>query len=266
MILDQFKKQSGQVLLVVVLVTVVSLTVGLSVASKSITSFKTTTEEADSQKALHAAEAGIERAIQTQVAPSGVFESSNYTTTITDTNVSSLPLNAGNLILRDEGIDLWLTNYPDYSQPASPITTFTVSWDASGKTCESTTSPIPAMEIVVVSGTKASPTLTRYAYDPCSERRALNNFTGQNLTNIVSTFPNYSVTVTVADGLIARIIPIYGDSVISASTSNDTPFPSQGKIITSTGESGDSKRKVTVFQGHPAVPIELFPYSIFSPR
>ena len=47
--------EKGQTLLIVVLVMVISLTVGLSVVSKTITNLRTTTEEADSAKALSAA-------------------------------------------------------------------------------------------------------------------------------------------------------------------------------------------------------------------
>jgi len=65
--------QKGQALLIVVLVMVVALTVGLSIASKTIISLRTSTEEANSQKALAAAEAGIEQALKTNQIASGTF-------------------------------------------------------------------------------------------------------------------------------------------------------------------------------------------------
>ena len=268
MFLNEFKKQSGQVLLVVVLVMVVSLTLGLSIASKSITNFKTSTEEADSQKALQAAEAGIERAVQNQTAiPTGTFESSSsYTTSVSDTNLSSIILNGGNPLIRDEGIDLWLSNYPDYSTPATgSISSFKIYWGTSSNTCDSLTSPVPAIEIAVISGTKDSPVLTKYAYDPCDTRRNSNKFWATSGSGTVSDVQfNYSATVSVTNGLIARIIPLYGNGVIGVSS--QTPFPSQGKVIVSTGTSGTSKRVVKVFQGHPAIPGEFFPYNLFSPN
>ena len=61
---SRFEKQKGQVLLIVVLVMIVALTVGLSLISRSITNLRTSTEEAESQKALAAAEAGIEQALE----------------------------------------------------------------------------------------------------------------------------------------------------------------------------------------------------------
>ncbi len=50
-----FKNQSGQALLIIVLVMVVALTIGLSVASRTITNLRTSREQASSQKALSAA-------------------------------------------------------------------------------------------------------------------------------------------------------------------------------------------------------------------
>ena len=58
-LLKRKKLQKGQTLLIVVLIMVVSLTIGLSLASKTITSLRTTTEEAESAKALSAAETGV---------------------------------------------------------------------------------------------------------------------------------------------------------------------------------------------------------------
>ena len=50
------KDQSGQALLIIVLVLVVALTVGLSVSSRSIINLKNTQDQASSQKALSAAD------------------------------------------------------------------------------------------------------------------------------------------------------------------------------------------------------------------
>jgi hypothetical protein len=44
------RKESGQVLLVVILVMVATLTIGLSIASKTITNYRTTTAQVESQK------------------------------------------------------------------------------------------------------------------------------------------------------------------------------------------------------------------------
>src|SRR3989344_2066165 len=66
-----WERQKGQVLLIVVLVMIVALTVGLSLISRSVTNLRTSTEEAESQKALAAAEAGVEQALKLGTAPAG---------------------------------------------------------------------------------------------------------------------------------------------------------------------------------------------------
>ena len=53
--------QRGQALLLVILTMVITLTVGLSIASRNITNSRSSSEEESSQKALSAAEAGIEK-------------------------------------------------------------------------------------------------------------------------------------------------------------------------------------------------------------
>lgn len=54
------KRRSGQVLVLVLLMVVVALSVGLSVASRNITNLKTATQTERSQKAFGAAEGGVE--------------------------------------------------------------------------------------------------------------------------------------------------------------------------------------------------------------
>jgi len=54
------KKRHGQILVLILLIVVVALAVGLSVASRNITNLRTSTQTEHSQRALTAAEGGIE--------------------------------------------------------------------------------------------------------------------------------------------------------------------------------------------------------------
>ena len=54
------KRKSGQILILILLIVVVALAVGLSVASRNITNLRTSTQAEHSQRALSAAEGGIE--------------------------------------------------------------------------------------------------------------------------------------------------------------------------------------------------------------
>ncbi len=264
--LNKLKSQKGQSLLIVVLVMVIALTVGLSIASRSITSFKNSTDQVNSQKALSAAEAGVEQAIKSNasIANSNFSQDSGFTTTLTQISGTTFILNGGNPISQDDGIDLWLTPYSSdsaslYQNPWNG--TFTVYWgDASGA-CNNA-----ALEVVLISGTRTAPSIQRYAFDPCQTRSTGNHFTyispGQS-TVAGKTFYYQSQTIPVTNGLIARIIPVYANT--PAALIGTAAFPSQGSVITSVGTAGSTARKVNVFQGYPEVPSEYFLYNLFSP-
>lgn len=196
-------QQKGQVLLVVILAIVAASTVGLSILSRTITSQKSSTEEAESQKALAAAEAGIERAIQTQVqgnitisSNGDIGNNSEYDAKVTQfENASSFLLNGGtqikdsagtviktipNIVQKDEGADVWFAQHDDitgdiiYPQDAPPLTHLNLYWGTTSESCMGTKPA--AIEVIVVAGTSAGTAKTyKYAYDSCSSQRG-NNF------------------------------------------------------------------------------------------
>lgn len=258
------RSDSGQALLIVVLVMVIGLTVGLSIASKSITSLRSSTDEANSQKALAAAEAGVEQAIKSNASIASSFtNNTTYDTTVTPVLGTSFLLNAGNPILADDGISLWLSDYSlnpadIYKNPWSG--NLTVSWGYSSDGCSNA-----ALEVAIISGTKASPVLTRYAFDPCQVRSSVNRFTylASSGTAISGIKFFYKTTISISSGLLVKVIPLYSNT--STGVLGSTALPSQGSIITSTGVSGGTQRKVNVFQGYPEIPSEYFPYNLFSP-
>lgn len=262
------KFDSGQALLIVVLVMVIGLTVGLSIASKSITSLRSSTDEANSQKALAAAEAGIEQAIKSNasIADGSFTNNTTYDTTVTRVLGTSFLLNAGNPVLADDGISLWLSDYsadPNLIYQNRWSGDLTIAWGYSADGCSNA-----ALEVAIISGTKASPVLTRYAFDPCQVRSSVNRFTF--VTSSSSTISGinfyYQRTINISSsfpGLLAKIIPLYSNA--SMGVTGSTPLPSQGSTITSTGVSGGTQRKVNVFQGYPEIPSEYFPYNLFSP-
>lgn len=263
-----FREEKGQALLIVVLVMVIALTVGLSIASRTITNLRTSTEEASSQKALSAAEAGVEQAIKsnTSIATQNLSNSTSYKTDVTSVLGTNFLMNGGNPVQQDNGADLWLSDYsPDsskiYLNPWSGR--LTIAWGISSDPCAN-----PAIEVIIMSGTKAFPTSSRYTYDGCSSRASLNHFS-TNVTSSKTTingkdlyFQN-NVAINVSSGLIGRIIPVYQNGPIGIIGS--VALPSQGSTITSTGTSGNTQRKVNVFQGYPEIPAEFFQYSLFSP-
>ncbi len=258
------KNESGQVLLAIVLIMVIGLTVGLSLASRSITSLRTSEEEINSQQALSAAEAGIEQVSKTNSnIQNGIFSNrTSYNTSIAPVSGNDFLLNGGSVILKDDSADIWLSDYSTdsarlYQNPWSG--SLNIYWGKGSDGCTQA-----ALEIIVISGSKASPISRKYAFDPCITRSSTNHFTlvSSGGTAAGVSFP-FGTTINISSGLIARVIPLYFDAPIGLVGSVD--LPSQGSLITSVGNSGTTSRKITVFQGFPTLPSEYFPYGLFSP-
>lgn len=277
--------EKGQILLIVVLASVISLTVGLAAISRSVTNNRVSTEEANSQKALSAAEAGVEQQLNKVGAAVGEGEtnitlSNNSKVTATGLPVAGnqLPISNGNIVKQDDGADIWLSDYETFNNKRSGK--LTIYWsEPSEAKCDNDSNPSPAIEIAVISSANASDitnlSMSRYAVDPCPSRA--NGFvktvgTGGSINNPLykpDTF-NKSYEITVSNGIIARVIPIYNNIAKMGVSFNNNPstvagLPTQGYIVTSTGTSGDTVRRVKVYKSLPRVPIEFFPYNLFLP-
>jgi Tfp pilus assembly protein PilX len=263
----------GQILLIVVLTMIVSLTVGLAVVSRSIVQVKTAKDEADSQKAFSAAEAGVEQALQTNNQISNQSLGNNAaisSVSVTNSQPAKFILNNGTQVLQDDGMDIWLSTYPTYQNPWTGR--MRVYWGTASGCSEA------ALEIIVISQKVPGPgnTINHYAYDPCASR--INGQGGNSLTLVNSGTGgtingqnfNYSVPIDITSGLVARVIPLYTNTTVAiagftdASESTTETLPSQGKTFTSVGTAGSTQREVVYFQGYNSVPSELF-YSLFSP-
>lgn len=277
--------QRGQVLLISLLVLVIGLTVGLSVATRSITTVRMTTSENSSQKAFTAAEAGIERALlstasATQINGSFSTSNSSYQTTISNVSQDQFFVNNGSLVLKDDPADVWLAGYPDYGVPY--VGDLDIYWGINGDSnvCngpnnvpdDQNNPSAAAMEIIAITGTsKANPQIAHYAFDPCNGaagvRSSYNNFSAPTLSGSLSILgtnfqhgTRISFTAGSGAGLLVRIIPLYSSTHIGIKGTN---LPAQGTVYTSVGTSGDAQRKIVTFRGFPKVPIELYPFLIF---
>ena len=265
--------QRGQILLIVVLVMVTALTIGLSVAARTITNTRTSQEAENSEKAFSAAEAGLEQSLTNSTNISGSFtNNTNYKTTVTTLSGTAFALNNNSPVLKDDSLDLWLSTYPGYTNPWSGSVTF--YWGQNTDTCTNaeTTTTTAALELIAVSGSKANPQITRYAIDPCSQRSLSNKFEfippgGGTVGGKTYT---YKKTISVTSGLFIRILPIYNSAAIAvagcdAANANCATLPSQGTIIMSVGTADTTQRKLISYRHYPKLPTEIFPYSFFAP-
>lgn len=271
-----FTDQKGQALLIVILVMVVALTIGISIASRSIVSLRTASEEENSQRALSAAEAGIEQFMNSN--QSGIVlqnEDLGNKSRIGVVNISQVDgtefiLNGGNPVPKDDGADLWLVPHSLTGEPEWNNTwngSFTIYWGASGEVCNAdpNVNSQAAIEIITIFGDAATPESRRNVFDPCGLRRSSNNFANSAGGGTVGdkSFAYSSGLINVTDGLLVRIVPLYAGTPIAVR--GDNIFPSQGKKIEATGISGETERKITFYQGYAKLPSEFFQHILFSP-
>lgn len=293
-LVNKFRQQSGQALLIVVLIMVVALTVTLSLVSRSIVNLKTSVEQSSSQKALSAAEAGVEQSIKNNVdigtfsAPItlGGSQGSQYSAAISSVSNQNggFLVNGGNLVAKDEGAYVWLANNLTFnpswpSDDPSKNADLYIYWgDGSGDDKNA------ALEIVLIYGAQRSGSQSvRFAFDPYTNRAGSNNFT--TLPSAVFCACSYTVggrnfayraKINISQGLLLRVNPLYYNAYVGVDRviKNDPaipPLPDQGQIITSSGcsptcsSNNSVQRKITVYQGYPQLPAELFPYSLLWP-
>lgn len=202
---QHIKEQSGQILIVFLLVLVVGLAIVLSVASRSITDIRTTTTSDESNRAYFAAEAGVEEALKKLEGASNFsgnlpdldFSALNQTTAKISvknidagTNFFSFP----NEVNKDEVVQVsLLTDFNDLGSGSpvnalgTPPYNIDIFW---GRQATSPSDPdTPAIEITVVycsSCAAASPTfgLRKFTFDPNSSR--ISGVAGNNFCSLTS--------------------------------------------------------------------------------
>lgn len=239
---------------------VVTLTVGLSVISHTITTLRTTKESESSQRAFSAAEAGVEKLLNStdsSIPTTTLSNGSSFSGTASVVSGSFIPVNNLSPVSQDDGADIWLSTYPSYTSPYTG--TVKVYWATKGTDCENA-----ALEILMITGSKASPVITHTLVDACDARRSSNHAVSEQAGGVVSgTTFLYSYSIAVTNGLLMRVIPLYNSSVVGVSGIGRN-LPAQGQNIVSTGTSGNTSRKITVFKGYPRLPVEFFSYVLFS--
>lgn len=275
--------QAGQILLIVILVVIIASTIGLSLVSRSITGIRISSEEEDAQKALAAAEAGLERAIQANSVTSvsgNLDNGSSYSAEYAEVKSSGFLLNGAsetrdsdnqilsvtpNIVTQNEGADIWLVGRntqgnPDYSTQVI-ANNFNLYWGlASDDPCD-----IAAIQVIVITRNPFSPNEVksyRYAYDGCSVRSQENGFTqvSSGSYNIINkdnellpvAFKHstpYNQLVR-ANTVLIRVVPLYKNTIVGVYACNTeriacADLPSQGYIVTSTGSSAETSGKAS---------------------
>lgn len=169
--------ESGQTVLVILLVMTVMLTVGLSLASRSITDVKISQQSQEGARAFWVAQAGLEKAIKANAGESGSLNSINYL-------VSRTGLGGGKDFVfpepkkADDPVTLWLVGHTDpgglIDESSSYKGKLTLYWGNPG---EAVSEASPALEaILIYKDAGGNFRSRRYAYDPYPNRPTKTNF------------------------------------------------------------------------------------------
>lgn len=261
--------RSGQALILILLVMAVSLTLGVSVASRSIATLRQVSFSVQSAQALAFAEAGTEEALKclNDGSCSAPYDPAAVDLTGDGTNDFDYRITAlGGAVLdsfpalsRDETIELNLVGYPS----STPVY---ISWVNTANASE--LADPAAVEIAAIYQEAGTYKILRYAYDPDASRAAENGFftpfTGSFNVNGITYRYRFSISVPFTP-IAFRVRPLYSTtaSTFVFSAEAGRSLPTTGERIESSGFSGSVIRKIEVLRTSPSL-SELFDFAIFS--
>jgi hypothetical protein len=257
----------GQALVVVLLVLGVAVTVGLSIVSRSVTEVSVSTGEEESNKALEAAEAGVERALGGVVAvdgPAGVGSLQEASFNVTNTGVGGG--NTYEVPFRLSAGDVATISLEGYTGPA-PYNNFQLCWgNGSGA--------VPAVEVILYfRDASGEMRVGRQAYDPDEARNDSNGFEDDSPGSCAGGLDyDFYRAFDLADvgwtaggtPIMLRVRVLYNTTpqpiALRVPAGN---LPSQGSEIISTGQAGGSTQRLRVIQANPDLPL-MFDSALFS--
>ena len=268
--------KSGQILILVLLIVVVSLAVGLSVASRNLTNLRISTQTQESQRAFSAAEGGVEDVLSrlsTIAADPDVLNPAGK-------DLPSIAVGDISASVNVKGRNVYETTVPlgDVAQvtlvnPGPPQTyysgTLTIEWP---------TTPHVSLEVTLVCENSANNCLStdtqsgtykqnRYAFqgpNPPSDQSATSPYTWQNCTvsgNTCSVTINLQTAGT--NPRILRIKPFH--SAVNLKVSGSPNLPTQIYEINSVAKTdiGITRRVQVTRTALPALPA-VFDYVLYS--
>ncbi|OGM17626.1 hypothetical protein A2V61_01685 [Candidatus Woesebacteria bacterium RBG_19FT_COMBO_47_8] len=291
--LSLWENSSGQALLLVLLSMAVVLTIVLSILSRSVTDVAVTTREEEALRAFSAAEAGVERAliVGSSIGSTEIGDAS-FTADVSGTAQAGIEFANPVGILSGESLIFWFVAHDDTGNlicnagnPCFTGSKFKICWGKEGTASGDVTTP--AIEVstyyATTPGDYATVQIVRDTADPNSSRRGTNNFSANDAGTCTAGGENFQFQKTVDLALLgvpvgaygvqnglqfAKVRMFYNTGVghqigITTSFPGNTLLPSQGLRIVSTGVSGDSNRKIEVFQGFGELP-PIFDSAVFS--
>jgi len=265
MIGDSYNKnmKKGQALLIMIMLLATTLTVVLTSTYQSTTETQLTKLEEENQKALAAAEAGIEKALQLK--QEGSFVSLGLS------NLSGINTFQSSVQINNQGSNIFITpllqkdeQYTFYLAQYNPQTkNFTGnSIPQDINICFGNSAYNPAIEITLIK----TNSIKKYAVNPQGSSIITNGSYASSPNSSDCPDNNFSNKYTIQGSnidtnsrlLIIRIIhPTQGQTRIGFKAASS--FPLQGTIIVSKAiTAAGIEKKIQLFQSYPQIPSEFF--------
>jgi len=252
--------QSGQIGIIVVLIMVVLLTIGLSLASRTTKEVALSTQEQESTRVFDAAEVGVEQALSTSLSFAGnTFTSSplqptgsNATVTYTINKQFDLEMQ----IFQGYSAMIQLTDATHPNPPPSLL----IDWS----TEDCTNSAASLMVSIFTVDTSVNPATVKVRYktfEPCGRG---NGFSAGGISGGQNGyFKRATIGLAPKDNFV-RIKPIYNDTKMLVQASSGQ-LPVQSYAIHSSGNNnnGTENRNVQVTRSLPTAP-SIFDFNLFS--
>lgn len=261
--------QQGQILLITIMLLATAITVVLTTAFIGQTDTKITKLEADQQKALAAAEAGVEAALKKNVGDSVDISGLGLGSTGT-ANVSSFGADQRFVTPSAINANSEYTYYVSDYDTATGV--FTSPWNNSlkiyyGSSGVSDCSADIALDISIIYQPASSAIVKKLvAIDSTSgfpdiaagpAGSAGQDFGGTTTDFACRTNPVDLSAYSNAKVLIIRVLK--QNTQLGFESTGGTPLKAQGKLVTSEAKtSAGASKKVQLFQSYPQIPAEFF--------
>jgi hypothetical protein len=248
--LGDFLSERGQAGIVVLLMTVVLVTIGLSVASRSVTDIRFSEQEEETTRAFDIAEAGVEEALRQDL--STFTPGTLYQNPINPSD--SFEVSQGNIIIAEieegEAIEV------DVSSFSGDVD---INWGAVGEQCNVN----PRFASLVVSVINNSGNLARTAYTRSGCNRADNFSQTAGASPLTGYELNIDHPVAGSDQRM-RIRAVYaGTNLLVQTDSGDFPDPQYYIVHSEAQTAGGESRAVEVTKSLP-IPPSIFDFAVFS--
>lgn len=259
---SKVEHQSGQVLLITVMLLATVLTVVFAVSFKSTADTQTAKLEEESQKALAAAQAGIEEAIRTgnvTALAGGDYAdftiSANFNTTTTSTFTSPL-------LQQDEIYTFYLSTVSDPNKPDYSTLTPSYPNNTAVTLCFGTESTAPALEVTLI---KTGGAIQKYVIS--STDTSIASATGTAATPASVQCPSgetfshsYQLSgAQMGSNNLFLLVRVIGSGLSTKVGFQGSTFPLQGRTVSSSATSTTGvTKKVELFQSYSQFPAEFF--------